>query len=247
MNDNNEENNCIIEDDYISIEKKTKKVQNNMKDRAELHKKQTTSNLNFKLSLIVFIFMVILALVIILNKGTFGKISLIPVNDLLHTAELECDSYFLSTLDAETTGISLTIDGNLISEGFTLKSSDEEIARIEENKIIAGEKAGTVTITAYYEKFDMTIATDIVTYIPINTVFASLSRSTISVGNEATMTISILPQDGTDKYIKYYSDDTTVATVDENGNIIGVGAGKAIITVEDELTGASAMKTITVK
>lgn len=128
-----------------------------------------------------------------------------------------------------------------------MKSSDENIARIEDNKVVAGDVAGTATITAYYEAYDMNISTDVLSYIPINTVTATISSSKLTEGQEATLEISIIPEDGTADYFTYTSSDKNVATVNDEGVVTGVSEGTATILIEDQLTGCSVTKTVTVK
>lgn len=243
------EEKCIFEE--ISIENPIKVKVNDTEIRKKLNKvndkKMVNSNLNLGISITVFIIMSIVALALVLNKGHFGEYSLVYVNDALHTAELECDTYFLSTIDNESTGVSLTIDGATITEGFKLNSSDEEIAKIENNRIVVGEKEGVATITAYYEEYDMTITTEVVAYIPINTITATVGNSTLKPGQETTLKVKIIPTNGTDEYITFKSSDETIATVNSEGIITGVSKGTVTITIEDELTGASGAKKITVK
>ena len=243
---NTREKNCI--DGEIVFNNKLGEKGKNEHHKKKLQRKKQNSNLNFRLSIVVFLIMLILALIIILNKGKFGEFSLVYVgDDLVHTAELECDSYYLSVLDNESTTVSLTIDGVEKDEGYTLKSSDEKIAKIENGLVTAGENAGVATITAYFEKYDMNISTEVVTYIPINTVTAVISSSRIKVGETAEISIDIIPENGTDDYITYTSSDKNIVTVDKDGVVTGVSSGTATITINDELTGASATKKVTVK
>lgn len=245
----NKDEKCILEE--INIERPTRVRTNDTEIRKKFNnvrnKKIANSNLNLCISITLFIIISIVALVVILNKGKIGEYSLVYVNDALHTAELECDTYFLSTIDNESTGVALTIDGAKITEGFKLSSSDEKIAKIENNKIIVGEKEGVATITAYYEEYDMTITTEVVAYIPINTITATVGSSTLKPGQETTLKVKIIPSDGTDEYITFKSSDDSIATVNSKGIITGVSSGTVTITIEDELTGASGAKKITVK
>lgn len=245
----NKEENCIFEE--IKIDNPRAERNNDAEIRKKFNKvankTKANSNLNLRISILIFIIMVIIALVVILNKGVFGKYSLVYINDALHTAELECDTYFLSTLDAESTDVILTIDGVKVTDGFKLISSNEEIAKIENNKIVVGEKVGVATITAYYEEYDMNISTEVVSYIPINTITATVGTSTLREGQETTLKVKIIPTDGTDEYITFKSSDESIATVNSEGIITGVSSGTVTITIEDELTGASGAKKITVK
>lgn len=232
----------------IEFEDKLNEKRKKNNHKRKIHTKNVNSNLNLKLSLFIFLVMIILALFIILNKGKIGDFSLIYVkyNDV-HTAELECENCYISILDEESTAVTLTIDGIEKTDGYTLQSSNEDIAKIENDMVVVGNTPGVATITAYYEKYDMYISTEVLSYIPINTITATISSSTITEGKEASLDISIIPKDGTDEYITYSSSDKSVATVNSNGVITGISAGEATITIKDELTGASATKTVTVK
>lgn len=244
--DTRENKKCI--EGEISFEDRLNEKRMKDHHKKKMHTKHVNSNLNLKLSIFIFLVMAITALVIVLNKGKFGDFSLIYLKDKgIHTAELECENYYLSIIDNEAVDVVLTIDGIEKDSGYTLASSDNEIARIEDGKVVAGEKAGTATIVAYYEEYDMTISTDILTYIPINTIFATITSSKLTEGQEAEISISIIPDDGTDDFITYSSSDKAVATVNEDGVVTGLSEGEAIITIKDELTGASATKTVTVK
>lgn len=241
------ENNFMCDEITINRSNSNNSKNKNSKHKKMMERKRNTSHLNLVISIIIFILISILALYIILNKGHLGKYSLIKINDAVHTAELECDSYFLSIIDSERTGVSLTIDGMERGDGFVLHSSNEKVAKIDGNSVVAGDEEGTATITAYYEEYDMNISTDILTYTPINTITSTVSSSIINVGKKAELNISIIPKNGTDEYITYSSSDESIATVNDNGTITGISKGTATITIKDELTGASTTKDIKVK
>lgn len=61
----------------------------------------------------------------------------------------------------------------------------------------------------------------------------SLSPKTLSLnpGKEGTLTATITPSNATDKSVEWKSDDTGVATVNENGKVTAVGLGTTTITV----------------
>ena len=243
---NTKDNKCIKGE--IAFENKLKEKMKKDEHKRKIHKKKVNSNLNLKLSIFNFLGMCILALFIILNKGEFGEYSLVKgKSNAIHNAELECGTYKLSILDDESTSVTLTVDGAIREYGFTLKSSDESIAKIVDNTVVAGEKSGVATISAYLEEEKMTISTEVFSYIPINTIIAKISSATIKEGTEATLKLNIEPDDGTTDFITYTSSDKDVATVSKDGVVIGVSSGTATITIKDELTGASTTKDVTVK
>jgi subtilisin family serine protease len=58
------------------------------------------------------------------------------------------------------------------------------------------------------------------------------SSANLSVGNTVQLNATVTPQDATVKQVSWSSDKTGVATVDQNGQVIAVAAGTAVITAK---------------
>lgn len=71
------------------------------------------------------------------------------------------------------------------------------------------------------------------------------TEAEILVGGITNMNAAVLPKNATDRKLSYGSNHPEIATVDEAGSILGVSAGKAIITAKSA-NGVSASMTITV-
>ncbi len=67
--------------------------------------------------------------------------------------------------------------------------------------------------------------------VAVTGVTVSPGSTTMLVGNSAQLTATVLPANASNKTVSWSSNNTAVATVDNNGLIIGVGAGTATITV----------------
>ena len=72
------------------------------------------------------------------------------------------------------------------------------------------------------------VATDAV---PVTGVELNKSTTTISVGGNETLEATVSPETATNKGVLWTSTDTSVATVDGNGKVVGIGAGSATIVV----------------
>ena len=119
--------------------------------------------------------------------------------------------------------------------------------------VAAGEiKTVTYSVPAAYlkiensycvNKFELDVTTDSeelsvanntydVVYAPIAVESISLNTSTLSLeyGQTAQLVATVYPSNAFNKGVHFVSDSTDVATVDDNGNIITVGNGTAIIT-----------------
>ncbi len=142
--------------------------------------------------------------------------------------------------------ISSLPDGLNISD-LIYTSSDESIVTVDELGNLKALKAGTVTITVksrdgkYTTNCSVTVtASEVeVESIAIN------GASAVTVGNSIKLTVTIKPDNAEAQKLTWKSSDTSIATVDENGNVKGLKAGTVTITVTTP-NGKTATKKITV-
>ncbi len=105
-------------------------------------------------------------------------------------------------------------------------SSDVAVATVADG-IITAKKSGEATITA---KSGSCIAECKVT-ITVSTESVTLDKTSLSlaIGESATLTVTVKPDDATDKTVTWSSSDESVARVD-NGKVTAVNAGQAKIS-----------------
>ena len=79
-------------------------------------------------------------------------------------------------------------------------------------------------------------ATLTISAAPVAVTGVSLSKSetALTVGASETLTATVSPENANNKNVSWKSDDTAVATVDQNGKVTAVGEGEAIITATTE-------------
>jgi photosystem II stability/assembly factor-like uncharacterized protein len=77
----------------------------------------------------------------------------------------------------------------------------------------------------------------------LNTLYLGLETGS----NSATLEAAVSPANAANKAVTWESSDPTVATVDANGNVKGVKAGSATVTVTAAYGGSKAKCTVTVK
>lgn len=82
--------------------------------------------------------------------------------------------------------------------------------------------------------------------IPAASVSLNKITATLTVGASETLKATVSPEDASNKEVTWSSSDTSVATVDAQGKVTAVDAGKAVITVTTEDGNHRAQCTITV-
>lgn len=68
--------------------------------------------------------------------------------------------------------------------------------------------------------------------VAVETVTVTVAKETIKVGETTTVTATVKPDNATDKDVEFSSSDDAIATVDEDGKVIGVSEGTVTITAE---------------
>ena len=116
---------------------------------------------------------------------------------------------------------------------ITWRTSNAQVAIVDENGTVTAIKEGTATITA---EADDKKASCVVTvqkkFIAVTSITLNKTELAIIKGNTETLTATVNPTDATDKTVIWSSSDTAIATVDANGKVTAVDGGSATITAK---------------
>jgi LPXTG-motif cell wall-anchored protein len=108
-----------------------------------------------------------------------------------------------------------------IKDGAIVDTLD---AKVVDNKYIEFE-------TTHLSEYGV-VGDAAVTKIPLKSIEVSNNESSLVVGSKLQLSVKANPENTTDVYtLAYKSSDESIATVDENGVVTGVKAGKVTITI----------------
>lgn len=195
----------------------------------------------FIITLAIFVIVAVIAICLILNKGTVFGHSLVATSDNPdeqyvssdHTLEIALDKEYLSVKDDEETKISALLDGEETTEEITYESSDKDVATVKDGVVkITG--VGTAEITAKCK--DAVDKVEVNGIIPIKTMSFTSTSSSIKVGNDLQLKLQVTPSDASIDTLIYSSSDDETAAVNKNGIVTGKQKGKVTITVYDTYT-----------
>ena len=140
-----------------------------------------------------------------------------------------------------------TVPSN-VGAGFTFKSSNEKIAKVDAQGAVHGLKVGSANITISAKNLSASAATTtsikVSVVVPVTSVRMDASF-TVFVGKSRKMKASVRPDNATHKEIRWASSNPGVATVDSSGVVRGVAPGTAEITATAS-GGIEAMRAIRV-
>jgi len=124
---------------------------------------------------------------------------------------------------------------NARNQNITWSSSDSSVVAVNSSGQIEAKSLGTATITVTTVDGSYT-ADCVVNVVPIDVTGISLNKTATSmeVGGTETLTTVIAPSNATNQNVIWSSNNPSVATVDNNGEIIALSAGWAVITATTE-------------
>ena len=108
-------------------------------------------------------------------------------------------------------------------------------------RCVVSNSAGSVISDA------ATLTVNAAANVPVTSVTLDKTSLTLDVGGSDTLTATVKPDDASNKAVTWSTSNEKVATVDQNGNVKAVGAGKATITATTaDGSGVSATCEVTV-
>ena len=119
------------------------------------------------------------------------------------------------------------------TDAVAWKSSNANVATVDQSGNVTAVSKGTATITAS-SGGGFVVASCMVTVSQADkhVTGISLSKDTLSmgIGDKAVLTATLYPADASLREVDWSSDNSSVATVDQDGNVRAVSPGKAKIT-----------------
>ena len=114
---------------------------------------------------------------------------------------------------------------------LTYTSSDTSIATVDSNGSVIGVSPGTVTITVSAEGISATSTITVESHVVVpESISITPSSYRLLEGESVPLQTTITPS-GAITELTWSSSDSSVATVDSNGNVLGISPGTAISTV----------------
>ncbi|HMM32812.1 MAG TPA: Ig-like domain-containing protein [Clostridia bacterium] len=153
------------------------------------------------------------------------------------------DTYTISIAAGESFGKALQLTPEVapkdaFDQSLTFASSDEAVAKVDENGLVTSVGYGTAVITATANDGSGKVArcTVKITPVLISAISFVNKSETISVGEggilgeQLQLKAKVMPLEAANASLTWASSDNEVATVDENGLVTSVGYGAAVIT-----------------
>lgn len=171
--------------------------------------------------------------------------------DKVAVTGVKLSSTSLSLTEGDSYQLKATVSPiNATNQNVTWKSSNSNVADVDQEGLVVAVKAGTATITVTTEDGNKT-ATCTVTVkadkVAVAGVTLNMTSLSMKVNETYQLKATISPADATNQNVKWESSDSSVADVDQSGLVGALKEGTATITVTTEDGNKTAICTVTVK
>ena len=142
------------------------------------------------------------------------------------------------------------LPSNATNKAVSWKSSDASVASVDNSGKVTAVKAGSATITVTTTDGSKTATCSVTVTaktIEVNDVGLDKSEMEMVAGDSYQFTVTLKPDNASDKTLSWSSSDENVATVDNSGKVTAISEGKVTITVKTSNSAQSASCDITVK
>ena len=171
---------------------------------------------------------------ITVRAGGYSATCVVTVKEIpLDHIEIDSADFDLDLGDSKTLGVLFKPSDTTDTLEKVVWSSDKpDIVKVDQNGKVTAVGVGVAVITAKANGKEATV-TITVPEINITGVIIKAEKTKIKVDDTTKVTFTTNPEKVTDEIteVKYISEDEEIATVDENGVIIGVKPGKVKIKV----------------
>ncbi len=169
------------------------------------------------------------------GSGIAASCKVTVTKKVVYVTEVTISETSVSLEAGQSTKLSATVaPEDASNKSVTWSSNDKTVASVDSEGNVTTYKAGTVTITATAADGSGKSASCKLTVTPkvvmVSEITVDKTSMDLKEGDSSTITATVAPSTATNKELKWTSSDTSVATVDANGKVTAIKAGKAIIT-----------------
>ena len=123
---------------------------------------------------------------------------------------------------------------NATNPAVSWSSSKPEVATVDGEGNVSAVGGGTATITVTTVEGGFTATCEVTVNVPVNDVSLDKEKAEMPESGTLQLTATVLPEDASNKNVKWISTNTSVATVDSTGLVTAIAKGNATIIVETE-------------
>ncbi len=183
------------------------------------------------------------------EDGGYKATCTVKVNKKVDVTGVKLNKKSLTVEKGDTATLKATVSpSNASVQSVKWSTSDKSIATVNSKGVVTGKKGGTVTITCKTSDQGKKATCKVTVHESVTEVTLNVTKLTLLTSNTKTLTASVLPKTATNKSIKWYSGDSSIAKVSSKGKITPLKSGTVRITAKSrDNTSVKAVCVVTVQ
>ncbi len=172
------------------------------------------------------------------GDGYYSVVSVAFITQNIPVTGITVDPHSLGLTTGETGQLTATVTpSNATNQNVTWSSNHNEIASVDNNGLVTAIGAGMATIKAttvdggFKDSCMVTVSPLI---IPVTGVTVSPHTLTIYVGQTGQVTATVVPANATNQNVTWYSQNSSIASINTTGLVTAITQGVAKVWVKTE-------------
>lgn len=158
------------------------------------------------------------------------------------------DQSELNISKGETVRLKATVTpSNATNQTVTWRTLNNLVAAVDQDGSVTATGGGTTEIFAKTEDGQFLASCTVNVTVPVQSITVSKEQLELVVGQKYSLTTTVLPDDASNKKVKWSTSNDGVVSVDYNGQVTAKKPGTALVTATTEDGYHSASCTITVR
>ncbi len=167
------------------------------------------------------------------DGGYTDTCSVTVINPVVAVTGVELDTDFIKLEKGSSATLKATVKpSNATDKAVTWRSDDKSIATVSSSGVVTAVGPGTTKVRVKTKDGSFEAKCKIRVVISVTGVSLNKTSVKLKPGGSVSLKATVSPSDATNKEVTWMSYDTSVATVDANGNVKAVGIGETRIRVK---------------
>jgi uncharacterized protein YjdB len=146
---------------------------------------------------------------------------------------LDISSFSLNVGESRQLSASVEPENATIQD-VTWSSDDSDVATVDQSGTVLAIGGGSTTIRAQTEDGGFEASAAIEAVVPVTGISLDVSIFGLVIGESQQLTATIDPSNATNQDVVWSTDDESIATVDQSGNVTAIAAGNTTVRVQTE-------------
>lgn len=153
-----------------------------------------------------------------------------PPKEVIESLSIKGGNITIST--GNTKQLYVTVKGKNIQSSKVWSSSNASVLSINANGVVSAKKEGQATVSVKMGNVSATITVKVIkSKVKVSSISVNKATTTIKMGSTEKLTVSVKPNDATNKNVTWASSNSKIVKVSSNGTITGISKGEAVISV----------------